>query len=212
MGQEADDRPPKGPELFDLPPWPDRHHDLRATGADWSSHALVGYQAGRERAYGYRRAAEILADHMLVHRSDLNAVIFPFAACWRHHVEVLLKGVLVDLQRLLGVPVVEHHHHDVLQLWNEVRPLLVRAHPGEERRDRSVVGRLLAQLSELDPLGEDFRYGKRRDGSETLADVDRLDVRAFHEAMQGVSSFLEAVVYKTGEYEVEMRSEMPDES
>jgi hypothetical protein len=218
MRHEADAQPPRGSELFELPSWPERHHDLRATGPDYRSHALVGYQAGWDRADGYRRAAEILADHLLAHRHDLDAVVFPFAACWRHHVEVQLKGVLVDLQRLLDVPVVEHHHHDVLQLWNEVRPLLVKAHPGEERRDRAVVGRLLHQLAELDPLGEGFRYGKRRDGSATLAGVDRLDVRAFHEAMQAVASYLAAVMDKTAydldlkaEYEQEMEHEMPDE-
>lgn len=149
MGREADDQPHKSEDLFGPIPWPDRRHDLRATGSDWTSHALVGYQEGRGRAYGYRRAAEILADHMLAHRSDLNAVVFPFAACWRHHVEVRLKELLVDLQRLLDRPIVKCHHHDVLQLWNEVRPLMVEAYPDEERRDRSVVGRVLRQLADL---------------------------------------------------------------
>jgi hypothetical protein len=121
-------------------------------------------------------------------------VVFPFAACWRHHVELQLKRALTDLRRLLDLPVVEEQHHDVLQLWNEVRPLLVRAHPSESRRDRSIVSRVLRQLAQLDPLGEDFRYAKRRDGSVTLAGADRLDVRAFHDAMQAVSNYLEGLV------------------
>lgn len=212
MKQEADKHAPKVPDLFEPPPWPERHHDLRAIGRNWTSHALVDKRL--DRADGYQRAAEILADHILTHRSDLDSVVFPFAACWRHYVELQLKRALMDLRRLLDVPVVEEQHHDVLQLWNKVRPLLVRAHPDESRRDRSIVGRVLRQLAQLDPLGEDFRYAKRRDGSVTLAGLDRLDVHAFHDAMQAVANYLEGLLDKTGDYlsdYLDLKSEYEDE-
>ena len=39
-------------------------------------------------AVNYRRAAEILAEHVLAHRGDLDLVVFPLAGCWRQHVEL----------------------------------------------------------------------------------------------------------------------------
>jgi hypothetical protein len=163
---------------------------------------------------GYHRAAQILAAHLLEDRGDLDAVIFPFAACWRHHVEIRLKALLVDLQRLLERPIVKHHHHDILQLWNEARPLILKANPKADRRDPNNAERVLQQLSELDPLGQDFRYEKRQDGTPSLDNVERLDVRAFHEALEGVASFLGGVAAQVDqaldlrrEHELEMRHE-----
>ena len=47
---------------------------------------------------------------------------------------------------------------------------------------------------------KNFRYERHRDGTVTLADVDRLDVCRFHEAMEGVASYLSAVAEATGVY------------
>ena len=116
--------------------WPERDHNLGATGADWTSHALIGWQEGEVggRIAGYRRAAEILAEHVLAHRGDLDLVVFPLAGCWRQHVELRLKDLLADLQVLLGRPAEPRHHHDIERLWEEVRPLLyehIQARNGE---------------------------------------------------------------------------------
>jgi hypothetical protein len=96
--------------------WPERDHNLGATGAD--SHALIGWQEGEVggRIAGYRRAAEILAEHVLAHRGDLDLVVFPLAGCWRQHVELRLKDLLADLQVLLGRPAEPRHHHDIERL------------------------------------------------------------------------------------------------
>jgi hypothetical protein len=117
--------------------------------------------------------------------------------------------VRADVQRLLDLPVDAPAHHRILQLWQEVRPLLVKAHPGEDRRDRSVVGRVLKQLAELDPEGQDFRYARRTDATPSLAAVDRLDLRSFHEAMQAVANYLEAAGEQTAHH-LDLKREMED--
>jgi hypothetical protein len=196
----AEDSPVPG--LEDLEPfaWPERHHDLRAVGTDWTSHAMVGRRYSNptlRRVVGFRRAAELLADHVLAHRGDLDSVFFPLASCWRHYVELRLKTLLVDLRRLLDLPVKQEHHHDIQQLWAEVRPLLVRADPGEERRHRSIVGRCLRQLAEIDPDDQSFRYGQRKDRTTTLEGIERIDVRRFHDALLATANYLDAAAEHT---------------
>jgi hypothetical protein len=141
-------------------------------------------------------------------------VFFAFAACWRHCIEVQLKSLLADLRRLFDVCAGAPRHHDVLQLWNEARPLLVRAHPDEERRDRSVVGRLLYQLADLDPLGEDFRYARRKDGSASLVGVDSIDIAG----MLAMSTYVDAALDMTADdlankahYEGYLEEQVPTE-
>ena len=161
MAQKRDDEVPD--LLGDAPvPWPEDRHDLREPGSDWTSHAMLDWQQGQctGRMEGYHRAAQILAADLLKHRSDLDFVIFPFVACWRHHIELRLKALLIDLERLADRPPRKRGGHNVLQLWEEARPLILKLHPEENRRDPANVTRVLRQLHDLDPDGQKLSLRK----------------------------------------------------
>lgn len=181
-------------DQFDLGlAWPSSEDDLfnvsgPATGHaifDWRRDTIVG------RMDGYRRAAEVLAEHALAHPGDLAFLVYPIANCWRHHIELQLKDLLRLLQELLGEAVTSTRGHNVLGLWQEVEPRLVAAYPEEPHVDDDNIGRILHQLHTLDPDGQNFRYHRRTDGSVPLKDIDRLDVRAWHNVLIGVSNFLQ---------------------
>jgi hypothetical protein len=184
---------------LELRAWPRRDLSLRARSSDNRAYAFLAWQQGRGlpgRIMGYRRAAEILATAMLADSRnirDLDTVIFPFAACWRHYVELQLKWLITQCQELLDLPVKRRGGHNIEQLWSELRALLVQAYPAEEKRDLSVVGRLLKQFAQIDPDSQDFRYVERRDGTPTLVDIDHIDICDFHEAMLAVANYFEAI-------------------
>ena len=137
---------------------------------------------------GFRRAAEILQAAMLAQHSvrDLDTVIFPYAACWRHHVELQLKSLLAQLRALSDLPVEGRHHHQIDQLWQEARKLMAEHFPGQ-KADLAAAGKVIIQLARMDPDGQEFRYAAKRDGSRTLPGIDRINLVAFHEAMIGVA-------------------------
>ena len=188
-------------------PWPSASANLRALGENWQHHALLGWQRGRPHGpiSGYREAAEVLAERMAASRYGIDRLVYPFVQCWRHHVELALKDLLNDLLRLNGRPEVSRTHHRINNLWQETRPLIVTSHG--DGSDLTYVGRILDQLAEMDPDGQEFRYHLRRDGTPTLPGIDRLDVPAFHEAMLGTSDFLLAVSTAT-EVALDARAEM----
>ncbi len=186
-------------EDMELHAWPRKDLNLRARSSDNRIYAFLAWQQGRGlqgRIMGYRRAAEILATAMLADSRnirDLDTVILPFAACWRHYIELRLKSLISQCQQLLDLPIEPRGGHKIDQLWSELRPLLVRAYPGEGKRDLSIVGCLLKQFAQMDPDSQDFRYAKRTDGTPTLADIDHLDICDFHEAMLAVANYFEAI-------------------
>ena len=142
---------------------------------------------------GFRRAAEILHAAMLAGQSvrDLDTVIFPYAACWRHFLEVQLKALLAELRALSDLPVEGRHHHRIDQLWLETRKLMIEQFPSD-RADFVQVGKVISQLARMDPDGQAFRYAVERDGRETLSEVEHINLVAFQEAMVGVANYLEA--------------------
>ena len=50
-----------------------------------------------------------------------DTVVFPFAMCWRHYVELQLKTLIPAARRLLDKPVVPGGGHNIKQLWSAAR-------------------------------------------------------------------------------------------
>ncbi|MBF6060467.1 hypothetical protein IU500_06700 [Nocardia terpenica] len=184
--------------------WPAQDHDLNAAPQENWSFSDLGWQRQRfgmrGRIMGYRRAAELLYEAMVTSHSirDLDTVVFPHVACWRHFVELQLKVLVGKLRALSALPAEARKHHKIDQLWNEVRNLILEHHPGE-RDDLENVTRVILQLAQMDPDGQEFRYATRTDGTPALPATDRINLTAFHNAMVGVANYLDAADTGYGE-------------
>jgi hypothetical protein len=130
---------------------------------------------------------------------DLDTVVFPYAACWRHYLELQLKWVLVQLRLATGRPSSSERHHRIDLLWREAEPLLIEVSPSETT-DIKNVRRLVRELARMDPDGQGFRYAESVKGDQTLASVDRINLVAFHDAMTAIANFLEGADVMLGEY------------
>ena len=131
--------------------WPAKHHDLHMPADSYWSFSDIGWQCRlglQGRIMGFRRAAEILHAAMIAERSirDLDTVIFPYAACWRHHVELQLKSLLAQLRALSDLPAEGRHHHRIDQLWQEARKPMIEHFPSEKANLASV-GNVINQLA-----------------------------------------------------------------
>lgn len=193
--------------------WPAEHHDLSAPPTHHSHMSDIGWQRRMGlygRIQGFRRAAEILYNTMRADQSvrDLDTVVFPYLTCWRHHIELQLKSILAQLRVMCDMPAKAAHHHKIDQLWVETQKIIATEFP-DEKDDLVNVGRLIRQLSKIDPDGQEFRYAYRRDGSDTLPDVDRINLLEFHEAMLGVAQYLDAADTAVSET-ISMKHEIDD--
>lgn len=97
--------------------WPTKHHVHRAPADSYWGFSDLGRQRRlglQSRILGFRRAAEVLQAAMLADQStrDLDTVIFPYAACWRHHVELQLNSLLAQLQALSDLATASRHPQD----------------------------------------------------------------------------------------------------
>ncbi|MBF6216251.1 hypothetical protein IU487_35255 [Nocardia puris] len=77
------------------------------------------------------------------------------------------------------------------QSWSETKKLLIKEFPEEKEQIRYVT-KVIGQLAKFDPDGQEFRYASRRDGTDTLSGIDRINLVAFHQAMLGVANYLDA--------------------
>ncbi|GII67357.1 hypothetical protein Skr01_74420 [Sphaerisporangium krabiense] len=198
--------------------WPTADDDLLAEDPDWWFVACLDFQKGEWHGYteGFKEAADVIFQHISGTRAGQDLLVFPFAFCWRHHTELVLKKLINDLRRWFGEPSeAQLRTHNIRPLWERARPLLKRWDAVSDD-DLDNVQRILLQLDQLDPTSaEHFRYPVTNHGAPTLPNLGRLHIRRFHEAMGRVSSFLDAadgylaeMTSQRAEYEAEMAREV----
>ena len=153
---------------------------------DWSRHRWAGDVGG------YSKAADVIFERMLQTGRDQDTLVYPYLMCWRHHVELQLKNLILQSRRYLreAIPLPRTHRLDIL--WRATRQCLERAWPDEENHDLNDAGRIILQLNSFDPTSEHFRYPTLKDGTETLTTLGRIYMPSFHEAMAGVAAMLDA--------------------
>lgn len=153
---------------------------------DWPRDEWLGY------IEGYRKAAGLIVAQVAATGRDQDYLVYPFLMCWRQHVELQLKNLIIQCLRYKGENVEMTRTHKLELLWRRARSLLAEAYPDDDAARVEDVKRVLMQLQSLDPTSQHFRYPVTTDGSPTLDALPRVHMRLFHETMEGVANYLDA--------------------
>ncbi|MEC3980411.1 hypothetical protein [Amycolatopsis sp. H20-H5] len=175
-------------------PWPNPQADLLAGDDDWHFIACMDWPRDQWIGYigGYWKAASLIVAQVAATGRDQDYLVYPFLMCWRHHVELQLKNLIIQCQRCKREEVDFPRTHKIGPLWSRTRKLLDEVYRDDDRARLDDVERILTQLQDFDPTSEHFRYPVARDGSPTLEALPRVHLRKFHEAMEGVAHYLDA--------------------
>lgn len=199
--------------MSNLLPWPNpdssifniRNHGSRCSSLEWARGQRYGYEEG------YRRAAVVLFEHVEETGRGLESLIFPLAYIWRHAIELQLKRILVDGSTLQEVDPPKHYKHNLVDLWELAKPILV-ALDDVEPEGTDVVEHVLGEIQKLDPEDTGFRFHQNRKGEPNLEYVpSHFDVRNFHEVCTEVLTFLEcgnSEISARLDWQAEMYAEM----
>jgi len=193
---------------FDTIPWPVLSDGLFREDSDWWQNARLdlGGKGWESYAYGYKNGGDILAEHFLQNCHGSDQLVFPIVFLYRHYLELRLKQVINDGQKLLDQPINIQEtileRHDLIELWRPCRKILEKLgkmnfwpeDPAEKLDD---VERLIKEFAGLDRESMSFRYPvtKKNKGSlPTLPNLDRIGIRNLHEVMQRLDSYFVAQV------------------
>lgn len=192
---------PKRREKIDLSVpeinWPSGDHDLiryshtsrHTFDAAWNRGNLSGYG----RINGFKLGADIIYQQIVEDNRWYETAWYAYAFCCRHTIELQLKALLPQFRSLLGEKQRDAFHHDILKLWQELKPLIIKALP-DEPKDYKHAERIIKQFNMIDPDGEELRYDTRRgDKSKTLTAIEIIDIDQFHLAADAVITYLETL-------------------
>ncbi|HEX6681081.1 MAG TPA: hypothetical protein VF063_10580 [Gaiellaceae bacterium] len=151
-------------------PWPIEGDDPLALDDDWRLNAAVNWDRGEPWfpiARGFRLIADGAVARLEEKRAHVDFLVYPILANYRHYIEVSLKGLIRDARRLLDEQGTAPHGHNLLNLWNTARPLLLRIAP-EAKADLDNVGATIERFSRVAPTAEAGRYPVDTEGNAPI--------------------------------------------
>jgi hypothetical protein len=143
---------------------------------------------------GYQDAADIIVD--AAQKDDLNTdnIFFPVAYLYRHHLELMLKGLVgfglrVGALEKCEACMTEHNLHI---LWNKAKQLIQQVWPDSPAGDIKAVEQVILEFHKLDPSGQVLRYARDKEGNQHLRNgPERVDLLNLKKTVQAVSAFLD---------------------
>jgi hypothetical protein len=168
---------------------------------------------------GYREGARRLVNHVLETYCDQDTIIFPIVYLYRHHIELLLKRLVVVassvVDRQLNTAELKHSRkHRLDLLWNDIKQTLPASYKEAKlaapaKEDMAGVDSYIRQLSNLDPESQSFRYSISSKGDPELAGLTHINIRTLAEKMERLSNFLASIegdLQLHLDFEAEMRA------
>lgn len=171
-----------------------RPSTLFRSGPDWESEALLG--SSPDWFLGYAFSYKIAADNVVarVEAKEVSPDSVAYAVCflYRHYVELMLKGLInIGTELESGRPTYPTDKHRIDRLWKTCRPLIEGASWGDATADLDEVEQCIAELTEMDPSGEAFRFGENRQGTPIHFKTKQFNLSNMRNVMSRIASFLE---------------------
>ena len=195
---KVNDRPIRLAELSDLDiAWPHHSDTLQPSKGDSKAVPIPGgRQSDLLHISGYRLAAKKLATEIQAGPRENESLIYPFAHCWRHHIELQMKTFLHIAAPMVGEPLPGNINqtHSLGRLWALVRLCIPRIFPDDPSADTRIPDRLIGQLVDLDADGATFRYAHTASGDATIKKPTSLAVQKFDASLENLSAYFTGAI------------------
>ena len=185
---------------------------LFKAGVEWWLNACLDPFHADWYAYteGYKRAANVLVEHVRGKRSDLDVLVYPIIFLYRQCMELRLKHIIGNGRRLLDQTGKYPKHHKLDKLWGEARKILEEVYEGDPKEDLVQVEEYINQFCSRDPFGSAFRYPTDKNGNKALPGLTHINIGEFSETVMKVVRLLDGASAGIDEYlgwKMEMQSE-----
>ncbi len=188
--------------MKDIPiPWPEKGDDLfNGEGHRWEF-ACLNFTPYQWDLYadGYKRAADLLVEHVKHTGEDQDTLVYPIVFSYRQYLELRLKELIIGGSRLLGIPDEFPNTHNINKLWRLCRIILEKVWPEGPCEALCTVEECIDQFSKKDPWSTAFRYPTDVHGDPSLPGLREIDLANLSTVMDKISSLLEGS--STGIYE-----------
>lgn len=195
--------------------WPKQGDRLFISEGDYRDTAVLNAERDNLSLYavGFKKAGDMLVKRVMIDQRNFDSLVFPIAFNYRQYLELRLKQLIRDGNRLLGMqfpsewpnkwpPLGYPSIHKVDGLWKECKPILQQAALGvlNEKpiiiqQTLEAIEKLVTEFAQVDPDSMAFRYSEDRTNNPSLPGLSHINLRHFKEEMNKIASFFEALAW-----------------
>ena len=153
------------------------------------------YHAWSDYEWGYFFAAAALVEDYGA-KDEATPLVYPILFLYRHYVELKLKSILFEAAASLpgNVPEKAGDEHNLLNLWKMLLDLLTQYGKSKMLQGSESTERILAQLTQIDPVSMETRYALQKDlKTPTLDQLRSVDLQNFGGVMAKLHSELNKI-------------------
>lgn len=182
--------------------WPREDDQLFKKDEDWWHNACLNYIYDNLGLYidGYKHASNLLVEHIKEDRVDIDTLVYPIVFLYRQYLELQLKEIIKDNNKLRDIPEKYPKTHDINKLWKICREILEKVLAKYSSEDLDTVEEYINEFSKIDPKSEAFRYPTDKHGKKTLPFLKYINLRNLSEVIARIASFLETTSVVTSVY------------
>jgi hypothetical protein len=192
---------------------PSSKDNLFTSQDDWWNNACPNWFHNGWSIYstGYKDAADILVDSVISEGQRNDTLVYPIVFLYRQYLELALKNLIRQCLVYRGEQGNIPKHHQIVKLWSEAQEQIALIFPGEATEELDELGRLIGELSSVDPTSTAFRYPEEKDGMPTLQGMKNLNLRNLKGVLDKMCNLLygvEAQVDLYSSYRSEMEADI----
>jgi len=172
-----------------------------STAGGWDNACLhYGPDVWLPYSLGYKEAADRLVAQIEAEHRDHDLMVFPIVYLYRHYLELAVKGLIQQAQKLLGDTVKVPAKHTLVELWTTCSALLERVSPGDSIEERRQIGRLLLEFASVDPTSTGFRYPMDTRGNPSLTGLRQVNIPNVRDVVRKIALILDGAQAQMAHY------------
>ena len=193
----------------EAPTAPQESNEPYRTGRDSYNYGCMDNFAGFfYYAESYKQAGDALIEWVEKQNGQADCIIHPLCFLYRQYLELILKSIIIDCQRLLGNSFEIKLTHNIKTLWKKCREFLEEVFGEQFLKDNSQIEIRIERFLSVAPSHDAFRYPIMKDKKPSFPNQHYVNVRVLGEEMNkiwslffGISNDLAERIKNTSHFE-----------
>lgn len=171
--------------------WPRPDDRLLGKVGSWDNAGAFSDNPAERHALmlrGYFRAGDLLLDKCRENLNEGHTLIYPILFCYRHALEMTMKGIIESYGSYYGVAAPKPNHN-LLRLWKACEAIFKQIDDESAATSTSIVEERIKEFHDLDASAEAFRYPEKKDGTLVVLPNYSFDLSSLRDVIEGLKNF-----------------------
>lgn len=143
---------------------------------------------------GYKLTIDLIEKEILENdRSDQDFMIYPYCFIVRHYIEIRLKEIVFEGNKIVAEELTFKPTHNLSQLWNQSQEVLKNVWKQDFRKAPNNISKFINEFHSIDFKSDAFRYPIGTNGNKNLNNIKVINFREISKIVNEVKNYLDGI-------------------